>query len=121
MEKPVNIPEKEDTSTQFKFDTPASMTLPYPSLDGHQRRIMPIPISVPPPPPVKTFPNVRPPPPNKTGWYSSELGGGWYKTAELLEEEEKAEEREKAEKAAGKNSVKIQKRWVSNMQGTKKR
>ena len=69
VDKTVKNPEKEDLSTQFKFDTPASMTLPYPGLDGHQRRITPIPISVPSPPPEKTSPSIRPPPPSKTGWY----------------------------------------------------
>ena len=29
-----------------KYYTPASMTLPYPGLDGHPRRITPIPVSV---------------------------------------------------------------------------
>ena len=37
------------------------------------------------------------------------MGGGWYKTVELLEEEKRAEEREKAEKAAEQKSVKNQK------------
>ena len=40
-------PEKEQKDTSFRFDTPASMTLPYPGLDGHQRRITPIPMSIP--------------------------------------------------------------------------
>ena len=31
----------------FNFDTPASMTLPYPGLDGHPGRITPIPVSLP--------------------------------------------------------------------------
>ena len=37
----------KEASTPFSFDTPASMTLPYPGLDGHPRRIVPTPISIP--------------------------------------------------------------------------
>ena len=37
--------EKEEKHVSFNFDTPASATLPYPGLDGHPRRITPIPIS----------------------------------------------------------------------------
>ena len=69
VDKTSKNPEKEGLSTQFNFDTPASMTLPYPGLDGHQWRITPIPISAPSPSPVSTSPSIRPPPPSKTGWY----------------------------------------------------
>ena len=37
---------KEDLSFAGNYDTPASMTLPYPGLDGHPRRIVPTPVSV---------------------------------------------------------------------------
>ena len=30
-----------------RFSSPASATLPYPGLDGHPRRIMPIPVTLP--------------------------------------------------------------------------
>ena len=36
---------KEDLSFAGNYDTPASMTLPYPGLDGHPRRIVPTPVS----------------------------------------------------------------------------
>ena len=39
-------PEKEQKDTQFNFDTPASSPPWYPCLDGHPRRITPIPISI---------------------------------------------------------------------------
>ena len=98
--------EKEKKEAQFNFDIPTTRLPTYPGLDGHQRRITPIPISVPSPPPAKNSPRVRPPPPAKSGWYWSELTGGWWKTASLLEEEEEEKEREKAEKAANQKSVK---------------
>ena len=40
-------PEKTEKDTPFNFDTPANATLPYPGLDGHPRRIVPIPVSIP--------------------------------------------------------------------------
>ena len=47
----------------FRFNTPANMTLPYPGLDGHQRRITPIPISIPIPPAEKAASKPIPAPP----------------------------------------------------------
>ena len=37
---------RKGVTTPFNFDTPTSMTLPYPGLDGHPRRIVPTPIFV---------------------------------------------------------------------------
>ena len=39
-------PEKTEKDTLFSFDVPASKPPTYPGLDGHPRRITPIPISV---------------------------------------------------------------------------
>ena len=117
VEQKVKNPEKEDPNAQFKFDTPASMTLPYPGLDGHQRRITPIPISVPSPSQEKASPTIRPPPPSKTGWYWSDFTGGWWKTVELQREEKEAEERKKAEVAAQQKTVKNQQKVGIKLSG----
>ena len=50
MPATVEDPEKEKsekTETPFNFDTPISKPPTYPGLDGHPRRIVPIPVSVP--------------------------------------------------------------------------
>ena len=73
----------------FNFDTPASMTLPYLGLDGHPRRITPIPVSLPLPPQEKPSPQPVSGPLSKFGWYWSELSEGWHKTAELVEAEKR--------------------------------
>ena len=74
----------------FNFDTPASMTLPYPGLDGHPRRITPIPISLPLPPREKPSPQPVSGPLSKFGWYWSDLAEQWFKTAELMDAERRA-------------------------------
>ena len=79
-------------NSSFSFSTPTSATLPYPGLDGHPRRITPIPVSLPILPPItpatvvksfreqgarqekeKTSLRPIPAPPSKFGWYWSEL------------------------------------------------
>ena len=75
----------------FNFDTPASMTLPYPGLDGHPRRITPIPVSLPILPTEKTSLQPVPEPRSKSGWYWSELSERWFKTPELMEKERLAD------------------------------
>ena len=74
----------------FNFDTPASMTLPYPGLDGHPRRVTPIPVTLPMPPMEKPSLQPVPEPPSKSGWYWSELSGRWVKTQKSIEEEKRA-------------------------------
>ena len=81
---------RDEVEDFFRLDTPASMTLPYPGLDGHKRRITPIPLSLPMPAQEKTAPQPEPKPLSKFGWYWSELGEGWFKTAELLDAEHRA-------------------------------
>ena len=90
LRKPVNEGDAQGTvqkNFDERFSTPASMTLPYPGLDGHQRRIKPIPISLPLPPREKPTPQPASKPLSKFGWYWSELGEGWFKTEELIEAE----------------------------------
>ena len=69
---------KVQMSSVERFSSPASMTLPYPGLDGHPRQITPIPISI-------------PEPPSKSGWFWSALSNRWLKTPELIEKEKLAE------------------------------
>ena len=47
----------------------------------------------------ESAPDTNPEPKDKTGWYYSEIGGGWYKMGELLEKERK--EAARAKKLAG--------------------
>ena len=89
--------DAEDLSFARNFSTPASMTLPYPGLDGHPRRITPIPVSLPMLPTGKTSLRPIPEPPSKPGWYWSELSERWFKTPELLEKERLAGEQANAE------------------------
>ena len=109
LRKPVEVTTNPVIKDSFNFDTPASMTLPYPGLDGHPRRITPIPISLPVSPAEKAALKTIPPPPSKTGWYWSELTGKWMKTVELVLRERLkaervvAEEKKKVEKAAEQN------------------
>ena len=89
-----------------RFSSPASATLPYPRLDGHPRRITPIPVTLPILPSTtpamvarsfrerdalqdkeKTFLRPIPEPPSKTGWLWSEVSEQWFKTPELMEKE----------------------------------
>ena len=42
----VQFSTAENVKIQERWSTPANMTLPYPGLDGHPRRIVPIPVSV---------------------------------------------------------------------------
>ena len=70
---------RSEIKNSFNFDTPASMTLPYPGLDGHPRRITPIPVTLPIPPPQekeKILSTSVPEPPSKSGWYWSEMAQG---------------------------------------------
>ena len=93
LRNPVNEGDAQGT-VQKNFDerfyTPASMTLPYPGLDGHPRRIKPIPISLPLPPVEKTPPQSVSKPLSNFGWYWSDLTGGWYKTNALIEAEKRS-------------------------------
>ena len=43
--RPMNAGNFDGFSFPGNFSTPATMTVPYPGLDGHTRRITPIPIS----------------------------------------------------------------------------
>ena len=51
---------RPEVQNLFHRDTPASMTLPYPGLDGHQRRITPIPVTLPLPQMEKPAPQPAP-------------------------------------------------------------
>ena len=93
LRKPVNEGEAQGTVQKNfveRFSTPASMTLPYPGLDGHQRRIKPTPISPPPPPVEKPSPQPATNQLSEFGWYWSDLIGGWFKTHKLIEAEKRA-------------------------------
>ena len=92
LRAPVNKGEitSKGFNSSFRFSTPASATLPYPGLDGHPRRITPIPVSVPLPPIEKPLIQPVSEPLSKFGWYWSELAQGWYKTTELVEAEKRA-------------------------------
>ena len=73
-----------------RFSTLASATLPYPGLDGHPRRITPIPVSLPMLPTEKTSLRPVPEPPSKSDWDCSKLPGRWFKTPKMVEEEKRA-------------------------------
>ena len=72
---------RDEVEDFFHLDTPASMTLPYPGLDGHPRRITPIPIS------LSVLPSVT----------TASVCEGWFKTPELTEKERLIGERANAE------------------------
>ena len=88
-----------------KVVNPRNTTMPYPGLDGHPRRITPIPLSLPLPPRENASPKPISVPSSKPGWYWSELSGGWFKTEELLQREQLEEERKKAAQEEADNTA----------------
>ena len=47
LRQPTIQKKKPEKNVHFEFDTPAGATTAYPGLDGHPRRITPIPVSTP--------------------------------------------------------------------------